>query len=216
MKNILLSLLLISSTLGSFNTFAQVELAKDDPLLDDSWITDQPTFNYRLPCEMDKINAVVIIIHGTNQLDLVDTNNEQGKPLYKADLSSTYPIMDKFCVITVIPKSKIIRELNLKDVNKMYRYWWMSEQNALGHKTDENEVEEIIKIIQLAKDVVKKPIFLAMGHDRGILQNKLISKMYSTELRFIDQITGFVDINYHTGEFVAQFFNGNIWLSEEH
>jgi hypothetical protein len=38
----------------------------DDPLIDSSWVTDQPTFNYRLPCDMDKINAVVIIIHGTN------------------------------------------------------------------------------------------------------------------------------------------------------
>jgi hypothetical protein len=36
---------------------------------------------------MDKINAVVIIIHGTNQLDLVSTNNEQGKLLYYKDLA---------------------------------------------------------------------------------------------------------------------------------
>jgi hypothetical protein len=54
---------------------------------------------------MGKINAVVIIIHGTNRLDLVTTNNKQRKLLYDEDVSSTYPIMDKFCVITVIPKS---------------------------------------------------------------------------------------------------------------
>jgi hypothetical protein len=51
---------------------------------------------------MDKINAVVIIIHGTNQLDLVSTNNEQGKLLYYKDLSSTYPIMEIECVKHVI------------------------------------------------------------------------------------------------------------------
>jgi hypothetical protein len=50
------------------NKKTEVELAKDDPLLDDSWITDQPTFNYRVPCDMDKINAVVIFVHGTNQV----------------------------------------------------------------------------------------------------------------------------------------------------
>ena len=215
MKKLLLSLLLISSTLASFNTYGQVKIDKGDPLLDSAWTTDQPTFNYRLPCEMNKINAVVIIIHGTNQLDLVSTNNEQGKLLYYKDLSSTYPIMDKFCVITVIPKSEIIQRVDSEGITRLYRSWWMSDKID-GKRNDYQEVKEIIKIIKLAKDVVKKPIFLAMGHDRGILQNKLISEMYSTEISFMYQITGFVDINYHTGEFVAQFFNGNIWKSEEH
>jgi hypothetical protein len=36
------------------------------------------------------------------------TNNKQRKLLYDQDVSSTYPIMDKFCVITVIPKSEIV------------------------------------------------------------------------------------------------------------
>ena len=221
MKNILLSLLTFSmfiSHAGIVNAEGLIATGKliDDPLIDSSWVTDQPTFNYRLPCDMDKINAVVIIIHGTNRMDLLDSDNEQGKLLYSKDLSSTYPIMDRFCVITVIPKSEIIRRLDSEGVARLYRYWWMSEQNASGYKTDEGEIKSIIKLINLAKDVVKKPVFLAIGHDRGTLQNKLIDKMYSTELQLIYQITGFVDINYHTGEFVAQFLDGTIWISEEH
>jgi hypothetical protein len=46
-----------------------------DPMLDDSWITDQPTFNYRVPCDMDKINAVVIFVHGTNHVRSTLFNN---------------------------------------------------------------------------------------------------------------------------------------------
>jgi hypothetical protein len=215
MKKLLLSLLLTSSTLFSFSTFAQIEVPETDPMLDSSWTTDQPTFNYRLPCAMDKVSAVVIIIHGTNRLDLVTTNNKQRKLLYDQDVSSTYPIMDKFCVITVIPKSEIVAGRYSDGVTRLYRSWWMSDKVA-GYRDEQPEIDAVLSIIQLAKKIVNRPIFLAAGHDRGVTRTKLISQMFQDKSQTINKIAGIVDIDYRTGEFVAQTFFGDIWKSEEH
>jgi hypothetical protein len=43
---------------------------------------------------MGKINAVVIIIHGTNRLDLVTTNNKQRKLLYDARVLKESSVLD--------------------------------------------------------------------------------------------------------------------------
>jgi hypothetical protein len=196
-KLLSLLLLLISSTLLSFSTLAQIKVPKTDPLIDSSWITDQSTFNYRLPCEMGKINAVVIIIHGTNRLDLVTTNNKQRKLLYDEDVSSTYPIMDKFCVITVIPKSEIVTGRDSEGVTRLYRSWWMSDKVA-SYRDEQPEIDAVLSIIQLAKEVVNKPIFLAAGHDRGITRAKLIALMLQEKSQTINKISGFIDIEYRT------------------
>jgi hypothetical protein len=187
----------------------------DDPLIDSSWVTDQPNFNYRLPCDIDKINAVVIILHGTNRKDLVSTDNEQGKLLYSKDLSSTYPIMDKFCVITVIPKSVIIKEDDEEGVARLYRSWWMSNKRA-SYGDDLPEIRAVLNIVNLAKSAVNKPIFIAKGHDGGALQMKILDKNYFLWVPFREHITGFVEIDYLTGEFAAHFLNGTVWLSEDH
>jgi hypothetical protein len=32
-------------------------IPKEDPMLANGWVTDQPTFNYKLPCDLDKTPA---------------------------------------------------------------------------------------------------------------------------------------------------------------
>jgi hypothetical protein len=63
MRDILISFLLtllLLNLLMPHNAFAKVKVSTEgminsegviivDPMLDDSWITDQPTFNYRVP-----------------------------------------------------------------------------------------------------------------------------------------------------------------------
>jgi hypothetical protein len=40
------------------------------------WVTDQPTFNYKLPCDLDKTPAVAVVVHGLNHMDLLEENDE--------------------------------------------------------------------------------------------------------------------------------------------
>jgi hypothetical protein len=52
------------------------------------------------------------------------------------------------------------QRVDSEGITRLYRSWWMSDKID-GKRNDYQEVKEIIKIIKLAKDVVKKPIFLA-------------------------------------------------------
>ena len=38
-------------------------IPKEDPMLANGWVTDQPTFNYKLPCDLDKTPAVAVVVH---------------------------------------------------------------------------------------------------------------------------------------------------------
>jgi hypothetical protein len=229
MRDILISFLLtllLLNLLMPHNAFAKVKVSTEgminsegviivDPMLDDSWITDQPTFNYRVPCDMDKINAVVIFVHGTNQVDYLKNRNNNNVPITVADMSSTYPNFDKFCVITAIPKSEVGSLSGLEGTPRFYRRWWMSKGDSLGHTTDADEIKAIINLIELAKDAVKKPIFLAMGHDKGRLVSKIIASV-GADFYTDGTLTGLVYVDATSGEFAAHFFNGTLWLSEEH
>jgi hypothetical protein len=33
-------------------------IPKEDPMLANGWVTDQPTFNYKLPCDLDKTPSI--------------------------------------------------------------------------------------------------------------------------------------------------------------
>jgi hypothetical protein len=41
---------------------------EDDVALD-GWVTDQATFNYKMPCDADKIKAVAIIVKDLNVME---------------------------------------------------------------------------------------------------------------------------------------------------
>ncbi|SMG64699.1 secreted protein, partial [methanotrophic bacterial endosymbiont of Bathymodiolus sp.] len=42
---------------------------KDGSLED--WIKTEATFNYKLPCDIDKTIAVAVVVHGVNRMDLL-------------------------------------------------------------------------------------------------------------------------------------------------
>jgi hypothetical protein len=46
-------------------------IPKEDPMLANGWVTDQPTFNYKLPCDLDKTPAVAVVVHGLNHMDTI-------------------------------------------------------------------------------------------------------------------------------------------------
>jgi hypothetical protein len=53
-------------------------------LLDD-WVTDQPTFNYTLPCSIEKTSVVGIVVHGKDRRDILE-KQEDGSLKYPKDV----------------------------------------------------------------------------------------------------------------------------------
>jgi hypothetical protein len=48
--------------------------------------------------------------------------------------------LDKFCVITVIPKSEIVTGRDSEGVTRLYRSWWMSDKVA-SYRDEQPEID---------------------------------------------------------------------------
>jgi hypothetical protein len=77
---------------------------KDGSLED--WIKTEATFNYKLPCDINKTVAVAVVIHGVNRMDELEENDE-GDFVYARDMSIAFPRMEELCIAIAIPKSGI-------------------------------------------------------------------------------------------------------------
>jgi hypothetical protein len=85
-----------------------IRLEESVPIEEDKslegWTTDQATFNYKLPCDIDITTGVAIVVHGLNQADLLEENDE-GEFVHARDISVAFPRMEELCLAITLPKS---------------------------------------------------------------------------------------------------------------
>jgi hypothetical protein len=198
---------------------------KDGSLED--WIKTEATFNYKLPCDIDKTIAVAVVVHGVNRMDLLEENDE-GDFVYDRDMSIVFPRMEELCIAIAMPKSGIstVWENLWETENARYgtyrasyhRTWWMTKgvlpQDSLVPVRDEKEeIAAIIELIGIANEAVKKPVFLAIGNDLGVLTFKVISALAAEGK--ITEIAGFISVDRETGEFTGHLRDGTTWESKD-
>jgi hypothetical protein len=203
-------------------------IPKEDPMLANGWVTDQPTFNYKLPCDLDKTPAVAVVVHGLNHMDLLEENDE-GEFVYARDMSIAYPIMEELCFAIAIPKSGIstLWEDLWETENarygtyrsSQYRAWWMTKgvepsDSYIPVRDEKEEIKAIIDLIDVANSAVGKPVYLTIGNDLGALTAKVIIALGADGK--INAIAGFIYVDRETGEFTAHLSDGTKWESKEH
>jgi hypothetical protein len=66
-----------------YKDFLGMTTPVEDDVALDGWVTDQATFNYKMPCDADKIKAVAIIVK-----DLCIVNDSR-HPAFRHDNSNT-------------------------------------------------------------------------------------------------------------------------------
>jgi hypothetical protein len=60
--------------------------------------------------------------------------------------------------------------------------WWMTkgvepDDSYIPVRDEKEEIAAIIELIGIANEAVKKPVFLAIGNDLGVLTSKVISAL---------------------------------------
>jgi hypothetical protein len=164
--------------------------------LNDTWVTDQKTFNYKLPCSIEATPAVVVVVHGINRRQRVMIGLDRMGRNYISDesVSIAYPRLTDFCVAIATPKSGVLVPFFGRYSN-YYRTWWMTEgvvdaKTLLPVINEAEEINSIIDLINIAKEAVNAPVYLLMGNDSGVLANKVLDALKSDGNS--DLISGFV------------------------
>jgi hypothetical protein len=78
-------------------SWAEESVPVEEDLSLAGWVTDQPTFNYKLPCDIDITTGVAIVVHGLNRADVLEENDE-GELVHARDISIAYPRMEELCL----------------------------------------------------------------------------------------------------------------------
>ena len=222
MKTKMLTTAMIALLLGSVQCMAiapPVESLVVDSL-NDTWVTDQKTFNYKLPCSIEATPAVVVVVHGINRRQRVMIGLDRMGRNYISDesVSIAYPRLTDFCVAIATPKSGVLVPFFGRYSN-YYRTWWMTEgvvdaKTLLPVINEAEEINSIIDLINIAKEAVNAPVYLLMGNDSGVLANKVIDTLKSDGNS--DLISGFVLVDKTTGEFIAVNTDETVWRSKDH
>jgi hypothetical protein len=167
--------------------------------LNSKWNQDQFTFNYQMPCSLEDTTSTAILIKSNSHKDKLELN-EDNYYVYDNDISVIYPTLVEQCIIIATPKSGTNTELTDNEDLQVYRHWWMS-QGTLNEKgniviTEDQEINEIISLIKLAKEAIKKPVYLMYANH---LNDELIDNN-STDLLFNETVEKVINKLEETNE----------------
>ncbi|SMG65400.1 secreted protein [methanotrophic bacterial endosymbiont of Bathymodiolus sp.] len=196
----------VQSVIDAHNIFNERNATVEE-LLSDPWVIDQSTFNYRLPCTIEETTAVAIVIHGENRKDFLEPDSD-GMLVYPYDVSAVFSDMLNLCVALTVPKSGRGAFVTRSGDVTEYREWWMVEDTEA--RTEEVESNAVIDLIDLAFEVIHKPIYLVYGNDSGYLASKVTKKL--KELGKINIIYGVITVDSKAGEFKGHKLDGTTWV----
>jgi hypothetical protein len=187
--------------------------------LDSPWVTDQSTFNYRLDCALEDSLAVAVVFHGANHKDKLILD-DSGLYKYPFDINASFPAMSKMCIPIVVPKSGINTLVADDGTIEVYRNWWMTtgevDDTGIIVREEEEEINEFIELLKLAKEVAKKPVYIMYGNgynDKDYEGDKetvirVIDKL--TKLNELDLIAGTLYSDIETGGFTMYTLDGDV------
>ncbi|SMG65780.1 secreted protein [methanotrophic bacterial endosymbiont of Bathymodiolus sp.] len=221
--------------------FMRMSSPVEDDMSANGWITDQPTFNYKMPCASNKIKAVAIIVKDLNVMERVEINAD-GQYLATNDTSKVFPEFEQFCVAIVMPKSGVSTVIDDKKGNRYYRTYWMSQgadvyrrMHSPGIVFVQERNEELaayMDVIYTANTALHKPVFIFNGHVNKHVAIDILKTLGGTSnggmAPFIDKITPHTqkdvlsaivgeDVNYNAAEGWIQGENFSVsgWSSKD-
>ena len=172
------------------------------------------SFDYILPCEKSDTPYSAIVAHGANHMDLLK-QSVNGTFTYRYDVSRAYPRMFEFCVAVATPKSGLSTIYNESDEAQKWRTWFMTKgvkgADGIPVRDEKEEIEAIIKLIKLAGDSLRKPVYLVLGNDLGEHAVR-VSQLLSDEDK-MDIIDGIIVVDGE--EYTFHDRDGSVWRSED-
>jgi len=190
------------------------ELEVKPPVAGVEWVTDQATFDYVMPCP--DISYIAIVSNVANHKDPL-VENSQGERAYWRDTTVAYSRMADYCITIGAPKTGTSTTYDENNNPEYWRNWWMTAgiEDAIGIpvRYEDDEIEATIALIKLAIAVTARPVYLVMSNDLGESSAKVLNRLMDDGEDEI--VTGFIQIDYKTGEFTTYSRDGTVWKSED-
>jgi hypothetical protein len=224
-----------------YKDFLGMTTPVEDDVALDGWVTDQATFNYKMPCDADKIKAVAIIVKDLNVMERVEINAD-GQYWAVNDTSEVFPEFERFCVAIVMPKSGVSTVVDDTKGNRYYRTYWMSRGTSVyrryGAPGDfflqerNEEIAAYTDVIYTANTALHKPVFIFNGHVSKHVAVDILKTLGGTRnggmAAFIDKVSPHTqkdvlsaivgeDVNYKAAEGWIQGENFSVsgWNSKD-
>lgn len=195
--------------------FAIPELEVKAPVAETEWVTSEATFDYVKPCVA--INYVAIVSNIANHKDLL-VENDEGKLVHARDRTVGYQRLADNCVTIVAPKTGLSTTYNEYGDAEHWRNWWMTagveDDNGIPVRDANAEIEATIALVKLAISATGAPVYLVMGNDSGESSANVLDRLLADGEDKL--VSGFIHIDYETGEFTTYSRDGTVWKSEDH
>jgi hypothetical protein len=190
------------------------ELEVKAPVAGVEWVTDQATFDYVMPCP--DISYIAIVSNVANHKDPL-VENSQGERAYWRDTTVAYSRMADYCIVIGAPKTGTSTTYDENNNLEYWRNWWMTagveDDNGIPVRDENDEIEATIALIKLAIAVTARPVYLVMSNDLGESSAKVLNRLMDDGEDKL--VSGFIQIDYKTGEFTTYHRDGTIWLSKD-
>ena len=190
------------------------ELEVKAPVAGVEWVTSEATFDYVKPCAA--INYIAIVSNIANHKDLL-VENSQGERTYWRDTTVAYSRMADYCITIGAPKTGTSTTYDENNNQQHWRNWWMTTgiEDAIGIpvRYEDDEIEATIALVKLAVTATARPVYLVMSNDLGESSAKVLNRLMDDGEDKL--VSGFIQIDYKTGEFTTYHRDGTIWLSKD-
>jgi hypothetical protein len=125
--------------------------------------------------------------------------------------------MADYCITIGAPKTGTSTTYDENNNQQHWRNWWMTpgveDANGIPVRNENDEIEATIALIKLAIAVTARPVYLVMSNDLGESSAKVLNRLMDDGEDKL--VSGFIQIDYKTGEFTTYHRDGTIWLSKD-
>ena len=185
------------------------------PVAGVEWTANEGTFDYVKPCAA--INYIAIVSNIANHKDLL-VENDEGELTYWRDTTVGYSRMADNCIVIGSPKTGLSTTYKGNGEPEHWRNWWMTsgveDENGIPVRDENSEIEATIALIKLAISATGSKVYLVMGNDLGESSAKVLDRLMADGEDKL--VSGFIHIDYETGEFTTYSRDGTVWKSEDH
>ncbi|SEH77991.1 hypothetical protein BAZSYMB_GCONTIG00690_0 [Bathymodiolus azoricus thioautotrophic gill symbiont] len=90
----------------------------------------------------------------------------------------------------------------------------VEDDNGIPVRDANAEIEATIALVKLAISATGAPVYLVMGNDSGESSANVLDRLLADGEDKL--VSGFIHIDYETGEFTTYSRDGTVWKSEDH
>jgi len=160
----------------------------------------------------------IVIDRMQSEHDAYNLENDEGELTYWRDTTVGYSRMADNCIVIGSPKTGLSTTYKGNGEPEHWRNWWMTsgveDENGIPVRDENSEIEATIALIKLAISATGSKVYLVMGNDLGESSAKVLDRLMADGEDKL--VSGFIHIDYETGEFTTYSRDGTVWKSEDH